>query len=379
MSLSNVFSVISNPDNLNFIKSQLDGTATWYEGFGWFGSLSEIKNETMYQLKMNDNSYLQFNGTPVIASETPIGLETGWNWIGYLPQAEVDISVAFSGIANNPDNLNFIKSQIDGTATWYEGFGWFGSLSTLSPTKGYQLKMNAPDILFYPDIDPSVSIVDENTENNENFERNNLDLLGWDLNAYDYEFNGAITFAVNNIEGNSDDILAAFVDGEVRGVAERLYFPYGDKYIYIMQVYSNQEQGEELSFKLYDSLSGEIYDYNESIIFENDMIIGDGFATFNLENTVDDLFVPTENRLSNAYPNPFNPSTTLDYDVSVDGNVLITVYDISGQVIEVLVDDYKYAGEYSFTWNAQSHPSGIYFIGMETNGSYFTKKLMLVK
>ncbi len=146
-----------------------------------------------------------------------------------------------------------------------------------------------------------------------------------------------------------------------------------------MQVYSNQEQGEELSFKLYDSLSGEIYDYNESIIFENDMIIGDGFATFNLENTVDDLFIPTENRLSNAYPNPFNPSTTLDYDVSVDGNVLITVYDISGQVIEVLVDDYKYAGEYSFTWNAQNHPSGIYFIGMETNGSYFTKKLMLVK
>ena len=378
MSIANIFSDINNPDNLNFIKSQLDGTSTWYEGFGWFGSLEEIKNETMYQLKMNDESNLQFTGVPVVASETPIGLEAGWNWIGYLPQGETDIATAFSNIGN-PDNLNFIKSQLDGTSTWYEGFGWFGSLETLSPTKGYQLKMNNQDTLFYPDVDPVVSIVDENIENNEAFLRNNLDLLGWNLNAYDYEFNGAITFSVDNIEDNTDNILAAFVDGEVRGIAERLYFPYGDKYIYIMQVYSNETQGEELSFKLYDSLSGEIYEYVESLVFENDMIIGDGFATFNLENTVDDLFVPTESRLSNAYPNPFNPTTTLDYDLSIDGNVSITVYDISGQIIEVLVDDYKYAGEYTLTWNAQNYSSGVYFIGMETNDNYFTQKLMLVK
>jgi hypothetical protein len=237
--------------------------------------------------------------------------------------------------------------------------------------------MNNPDVLVYPDVDPIVSVIDDNIENSDTFERNNLDLLGWDLNAYDYEFNGAITFEVSN--SNDSDILAAFVDGEVRGIAERLYFPYGDKYIYIMQVYSNEVEGEELSFKLYNSISGEASEYIESIVFENDMIIGDGFATFNLENTVDDVIVPPESSLSNAYPNPFNPATSLDYGLSVDGNVSITVYDISGQVVEVLVDDYKYAGEYSLTWNAQNYSSGIYFIGMKANGSYFTQKLMLVK
>jgi hypothetical protein len=50
--------------------------------------------------------------------------------------------------------------------------------------------------------------------------------------------------------------------------------------------------------------------------------------------------------LSNAYPNPFNPSTTFDYDISIESDVSIKIYDISGQVVEVLVDDYKYAGEY---------------------------------
>ena len=304
-------------------------------------------------------------------------LQTNWNWISFnVYQDDMSIGNVFNAI-DNPDNLNFIKSQLDGTSTWYEGFGWFGSLETLSPTKGYQLKMNNPDVLVYPDVDPIVSVIDDNIESSDTFERNNLDLLGWDLNAYDYEFNGAITFEVNN--SNDSDILATFVDGEVRGIAERLYFPYGDKYIYIMQVYSNEVEGEELSFKLYNSISGEVSEYVESIVFENDMIIGDGFATFNLENTVDDVIVPTESSLSNAYPNPFNPATSLDYGLSVDGNVSITVYDISGQVVEILVDDYKYAGEYSLTWNAQNYSSGIYFIGMEANGSYFTQKLMLVK
>ena len=44
-----------------------------------------------------------------------------------------------------------------------------------------------------------------------------------------------------------------------------------------------------------------------------------------------------------------------------------------------LVDDYKYAGNYSVSWNAQNHSSGIYFISMKANGNHFTQKLMLVK
>ena len=146
-----------------------------------------------------------------------------------------------------------------------------------------------------------------------------------------------------------------------------------------MQVYSNQMNGEQLTFKLYDSITGEVYNYQETLTFEHDMIIGDGFNTYSLINLESDNMIPVSSRLENAYPNPFNPSTTLDYDLSVDGNVSITVYDISGQVVEVLVDDYKYAGHYSITWNAQNHSSGVYFIGMDSNGEYFTQKLMLVK
>ena len=78
------------------------------------------------------------------------------------------------------DNVKFIKSQTDGTATWYETFGWFGSLAELAPTKGYQLKMNTPDVLFYPD---DVGLASSDTQIDNNLERNNIqDLLGWNFN-----------------------------------------------------------------------------------------------------------------------------------------------------------------------------------------------------
>tara|TARA_B100001123_G_C15154977_1_gene965085 strand:- start:230 stop:1222 length:993 start_codon:yes stop_codon:yes gene_type:complete len=330
---------------------------------------------------MSNPAVLQFSGSPVVASQTPIELQSNWNWIGYLPQGATDITTAFGNIAipnDGIDNVKFIKSQTDGTATWYETFGWFGSLAELSPTKGYQLQMNAPAVLFYPDVEANLASEDQKEEE-QSLSRDAQDMLGWNFNPYDYEFNGAITFAVNNIEGNNGDMLAAFVDGEVRGITERLYFPFGDSYIYIMQVYSNEVNGEELTFKLYDSLSGEVYEYVESIMFENDMVIGDGFATFNLESTVDDMIIPTESRLSHAYPNPFNPTTKLDYDLSVDGHVSIAIYDISGQLVDVLVDEYKYAGQYDVSWNAQNYSSGIYFVSMKSDGNHFTQKLMLVK
>ena len=65
--------------------------------------------------------------------------------------------------------------------------------------------------------------------------------------------------------------------------------------------------------------------------------------------------LPNGYNVSSAYPNPFNPTTSLDYDVANDTHVSIAVYDISGQLVESLVDDYKYAGTYNIVWNAHNY------------------------
>ena len=102
------------------------------------------------------------------------------------------------------------------------------------------------------------------------------------------------------------------------------------------------------------------------------------FEYFNLNNEVN-VGVPSKFELSQNYPNPFNPSTTISYDLPVDGKVSIRLFDMSGKEVSVLVNEVKSAGYYSVNFNAASLSSGIYFYSIEANNFTATKKMMLVK
>jgi len=88
------------------------------------------------------------------------------------------------------------------------------------------------------------------------------------------------------------------------------------------------------------------------------------------KDNIEDI-LPYEFSLSQNYPNPFNPSTRIDYSVPADGNVRLDIVDILGQVVNVLVDEYQPAGEYSVEWHgvsssASSAASGVYFYRLQT-------------
>ena len=89
--------------------------------------------------------------------------------------------------------------------------------------------------------------------------------------------------------------------------------------------------------------------------------------------------VPEEFLLKNAYPNPFNPVTTLEFGIPVDGNVSIEIYNLQGRLVETLTERYMEAGYHSVVWNADSHSSGMYFVQMRAGEFLKTQKLILVK
>lgn len=89
--------------------------------------------------------------------------------------------------------------------------------------------------------------------------------------------------------------------------------------------------------------------------------------------------VPTEFALGKAYPNPFNPTTTIDFDVAQPGNVSLVVYNVMGQEVARLADRDFNAGSYNASFNAASLTSGVYFVRMETAGFVATQKIMLMK
>jgi hypothetical protein len=83
--------------------------------------------------------------------------------------------------------------------------------------------------------------------------------------------------------------------------------------------------------------------------------------------------------LSQNYPNPFNPLTKINYTIPNAGPVTLSVYNMLGQRVELLVDEQKAAGTYTVNFDASRYTSGLYIYRLETGGRVLAKKLMLVK
>jgi len=88
---------------------------------------------------------------------------------------------------------------------------------------------------------------------------------------------------------------------------------------------------------------------------------------------------PTSYSLSQAYPNPFNPTTTLRFSLPEDINVILEVYDINGRSINILQSALMEDGYHSIVWDANSYASGVYFVKMIAGEYVNTQKLMLIK
>ncbi|TSA18766.1 T9SS C-terminal target domain-containing protein [bacterium] len=89
--------------------------------------------------------------------------------------------------------------------------------------------------------------------------------------------------------------------------------------------------------------------------------------------------MPTQYELYNAYPNPFNPSTTIRFDLPEAAKVRLAVYDMLGREVAVLADEERPAGQHSVRFDAQRLSSGMYIFRLQAGSFHQTKKLMLMK
>ena len=91
------------------------------------------------------------------------------------------------------------------------------------------------------------------------------------------------------------------------------------------------------------------------------------------------VVMANEFSLMAAYPNPFNPSTTLSLNMPENGFVSVKVFNLMGQVVATLAEGNMDANTYEFTWNASDMPSGMYMVRAEAMGQVSSQKLMLLK
>jgi photosystem II stability/assembly factor-like uncharacterized protein len=79
------------------------------------------------------------------------------------------------------------------------------------------------------------------------------------------------------------------------------------------------------------------------------------------------------------FPNPFNPSTTINYYLSEPGPVSVNIYNLLGTHVVTLIEDYKSSGNHSVVWKAENEPSSVYYFQLKVNGKLATRKMVLLK
>ena len=89
--------------------------------------------------------------------------------------------------------------------------------------------------------------------------------------------------------------------------------------------------------------------------------------------------IPLSYSLKQNYPNPFNPVTRIDYDIAVPGETVLNVYDILGNKVRTLVNEFQNAGKYSVEFSGETLSSGVYYINISSGEFSETKSMILLK
>ena len=348
-------------DNAESINSQTRFTM-YYGGYGWYGSLTSINNEQMYRLKMINPTTITMTGLQADPLAHPVTITKGWNHIGFVSSEPMAVDAAFAGLVSLPNDI--VKNQFC-YAQYYEGYGWYGSLTMngiVNPGEGLMYKSVADQskTFTYPSNPTRSSLTPVAT-----------DAKHWTNDAHAHPSNMTM-LAVVEIDGkelNTDDYeLAAFAEDGCRGSIRLMYVEPIDRHVAFLTVAG--DEAKELHFALYNTTTGESFlDAEERMTFESDAALGtfeDPFVLHFRQTTgVDEA---TVNAL--VYPNPTDGGVT----VEACGMRHITVTNAIGQVVM----DADINGDV-FHFDMGDCRSGIYMLRVNTTNGMVVKKVSVTK
>ena len=253
---------------------------------------------------------------------------------------------AYSIFVMGTNQIDFVYPSTDGQARdKSQMFAYWEGYNKTTKTKSYK-DVVVPTGISYPiiitEISGEVSVGDE-------------------LVAY---ANGQVVGATRIADLNAPVVLSAWGGFHSHGVDLDGYTK-GD--FIDLRLYSVKE-GKELM------VTADL-DYNK---YEGG-VFSSGTATVS-----DMLVVPEEYALSQNYPNPFNPTTTISFSVPVEGNVVLSIYDITGRLVTTLVDKTMSNGYHQVTWDSadmtgSNVSAGLYIYSLQAEGVALTRKMVLMK
>ena len=307
------------------IRSQADGYIDYYAGYGWYGSLSGINNESSYKIKTDAPCSVAMTGMGAVPSQHPITLSHGWTWMGYVPSIAMDVNEALSGM--NAVQGDMLKSQ-QGYADYYPNYGWYGSLNTIEPGMGlmYYSSSNQPKTLVYPEGGRGVEQKANHTADNNHWVP--------DMHAYPHNMTVTAIIELDGEELRAENYeLAAFAADECRGSVRLMYVEPIDRWMAFLTI--TGEDAANLNFSLYDMETGMEYSGSEETLnYETDAMVG----TMGEPYIVRFRSAASEDEKSSyvsIFPNPANDIL----NIRGEGIHSVTVFNMTGQSVDKVEAD----------------------------------------
>jgi len=338
-----------------------EGVAANYMGGAWQGRLTNMSLLSGYWVIVNDADALLLAGMPT-ERDMVYSLHSGANLISYPYRYPTPIAEAL------PEDIGCDISGIIGEAvatTCINGI-WMGSLSSLEGSFGYWfIAEEAMEITFNGCDEQECASLSRQSQN-----------LSTVPEGYEYKQSTTQAFYfIEDIENiKIGDWILSFIDDVVIGARQwqgsMIDVPaMGDDGSDYTKGY--MEIGAVPSFKI---LRGD-----ELINLEGDIPSWENNQLYMVSSLTEAVVLPESFSLDRAYPNPFNPTTTLSFAIPVDSEVSLSVYNLQGREVSTLIDANMDAGYHSIVWDANSYTSGVYFVKMVSGDFVNTQKLMLIK
>ena len=89
--------------------------------------------------------------------------------------------------------------------------------------------------------------------------------------------------------------------------------------------------------------------------------------------------IPDKTEIISAYPNPFNPSTNINFSINKNQHVELSIYDIQGNVVQSLINQKLEAGAHLIKWSPNNISSGVYILSLNTPSTKISSKLLYIK
>ena len=325
----------------------------------WQGSLDTLLNTEGYWFKTINTTDLQIENVWDTPDDLIYNLSIGANLVSFPNNSTFLIEDAIS----NAYWSNFDAIIGESLIAIQENGEWVGSLEELSGGDGYYFIMNdaidfsytIDSLLLSSQINSQIDRLHVQSSSQSFYFINNIESLDLEIGDWILAYNNNVL--VGSRQWNNHfikDIPVMGYDG----------FDYSIGFC---------NDGDIPNFKILKK-TGEYIDLSGNIPNWRDLDI----QFINLFDGSSNM-LPLEFKISNAFPNPFNPITNFELELNKDSFIEIVIYDLNGKIVDHLFTGYLEEGVHSYAWDASRFTSGIYFIHANSSESTISQKITLIK